>query len=179
VDASEYKLPSGKAAEYRVNDKELKMAKQLIESMADEWKPSDFKDQFSDRLHKVIEERMKQKDLVSHIEGKEEAESESATTAGAGGLRLGGAHQGRRGGLLRGRCSLDAARAGEAPAVPAALPGRRRRHLLLPEALDPGAGQDAQAPAPAREGGRGRVSLRHRRRVAAAARADEYARVPH
>ena len=80
VDASEYKLPSGKAAEYRVNDKELKMAKQLIESMSDEWKPSDYKDQFSDRLHKVIEARMKEKGLVSHIEGKDEEGAEEATT---------------------------------------------------------------------------------------------------
>ena len=80
VDASEYKLPSGKAAEYRVNDKELKMAKQLIESMSDEWKPSDYKDQFSERLHKVIEERMKQKGLVSHIEGKEDGADEAAST---------------------------------------------------------------------------------------------------
>jgi DNA end-binding protein Ku len=80
VDASEYKLPSGKADEYRVNDKELKMAKQLIESMSDEWKPSDYKDQFSERLHKVIEERMKQKGLVSHIEGKDEDGDEAATT---------------------------------------------------------------------------------------------------
>ena len=80
VDASEYKLPSGKTAEYRVNDKELKMAKQLIESMSDEWKPSDYKDQFSERLHKVIEERMKQKGLVSHIEGKEDGADEAAST---------------------------------------------------------------------------------------------------
>ena len=79
VDASEYKLPSGKTAEYRVNDKELKMAKQLIESMSDEWKPSDYKDQFSERLHKVIEARMKEKGLVSHIEGKDEDEAESTT----------------------------------------------------------------------------------------------------
>ena len=80
VDASEYKLPSGKTAEYRVNDKELKMAKQLIESMSDEWKPSEFRDEFSDRLHKVIEDRMKQKGLVSHIEGKDEDGDETATT---------------------------------------------------------------------------------------------------
>jgi DNA end-binding protein Ku len=80
VDASEYKLPSGKADEYRVNDKELRMAKQLIESMADAWNPSEYKDQFSERLHKVIEERMKQKGLVSHIEGKDEDSDEAATT---------------------------------------------------------------------------------------------------
>ena len=80
VDASEYKLPSGKAAEYRVNEKELKMARQLIESMSDEWKPSDFKDQFSERLHAVIEQRMKQKGLVSHIDRDADGESEEATT---------------------------------------------------------------------------------------------------
>jgi DNA end-binding protein Ku len=80
VDLDEYKLPSGKTAEYRVNDKELKMAKQLIESMADAWNPSEYKDQFSERLHKVIEERMKQKGLVSHIEGKDEDADEAATT---------------------------------------------------------------------------------------------------
>jgi DNA end-binding protein Ku len=80
VDASEYKLPSGKAAEYRVNDKELKMARQLIESMSDEWKPSDFKDQFSERLHAVIEQRMKQKGLVSHIDRDKDGEEETATT---------------------------------------------------------------------------------------------------
>jgi len=80
VDASEYKLPSGKTDEYRVNDKELKMARQLIESMSEEWNPAEYKDQFSQRLHKVIDERMKQKGLVSHIEGKEASGDEDATT---------------------------------------------------------------------------------------------------
>jgi DNA end-binding protein Ku len=80
VDASEYKLPSGKAAEYRVNDKELKMAKQLIESMSDEWKPSQFKDEFRERLQAVIEERMKSKGLVSHVDRDKDGENETATT---------------------------------------------------------------------------------------------------
>jgi DNA end-binding protein Ku len=48
--------------------------------MSDEWKPSEFKDQFSERLHKVIEERMQQKGLVSHIDGKDEDADETATT---------------------------------------------------------------------------------------------------
>ena len=80
VDASEYKLPSGKAAEYRVNDKELKMARQLIESMSDEWKPSDFKDEFRERLQAVIEERMKSKGLVSHVDRDKDGDNETATT---------------------------------------------------------------------------------------------------
>jgi DNA end-binding protein Ku len=80
VDAAEYQLPSGKTAEYRVNDKELKMAKQLIESMSDEWRPSQFKDEFRERLQAVIEERMKSKGLVSHVDRDKDGENETATT---------------------------------------------------------------------------------------------------
>ena len=80
VDTSEYKLPSGKTAEYRVNDKELKMARQLIESMADEWKPSDFKDEFRERLQDVIEKRLKQKGLVAHVDRDKDGENETAAT---------------------------------------------------------------------------------------------------
>lgn len=79
IDASEYKLPSGKAAEYRVSEKELKMAQQLIESMAGDWKPEEFKDEFRERLTQVIEDRLKSKGLVTNVEGKED-EDEAATT---------------------------------------------------------------------------------------------------
>ena len=41
------------------------MAEQLIESMSDEWKPADYRDEFRDRLRKVIEKRMKSKGVVS------------------------------------------------------------------------------------------------------------------
>lgn len=80
VDASEYKLPSGKTAEYRVSEKELSMARQLIHSMAEAWKPSDFRDEFRERLSAVIEERLKSKGLVSNVDGNPEAEDETATT---------------------------------------------------------------------------------------------------
>jgi DNA end-binding protein Ku len=79
VDASEYKLPSGKAEEYRVSAKELSMAEQLIESMAGEWKPDEFKDEFRERLTHVIEDRLKSKGLVTNVEGKDD-EDEEATT---------------------------------------------------------------------------------------------------
>jgi len=80
IDASEYKLPAGNAVEYRVNDKELTMAKQLIESMADKWKPENFRDEFKKRLSAVIEKRLKKKGLVSNIERTEESDEETATT---------------------------------------------------------------------------------------------------
>jgi DNA end-binding protein Ku len=80
IETSEYKLPAGNAAEYRVNDKELTMAKQLIESMADKWKPENFRDEFKKRLSAVIEKRLKKKGLVSNVERKDEAGEETATT---------------------------------------------------------------------------------------------------
>jgi DNA end-binding protein Ku len=80
IDSSEYKLPTGNTAGYRVSDKELKMARQLVESMADKWKPDDFRDEFRKRLSAVIEKRLKSKGLVSNVEGKDEGSEETATT---------------------------------------------------------------------------------------------------
>jgi len=57
------------------------MAAQLIKSMSGEWKPGDFRDEFRDRLQKVIEKRMKSKGLVTPEDDGEEAEtSEGAAT---------------------------------------------------------------------------------------------------
>lgn len=61
VDAGDYPIPSGKAADFRINANELKMAEQLIASMEGTWKPDDFRDEYRVRLHKVIEKRVKQK----------------------------------------------------------------------------------------------------------------------
>jgi len=40
------------------------MAEQLIKSMSGEWKPESYKDDFRQRLHKVIEQRVKSKKVV-------------------------------------------------------------------------------------------------------------------
>jgi DNA end-binding protein Ku len=65
VDASDFNLPSKSASDYRISPKEFEMAQALIESMAGEWKPGDYRDEFRARLHKVIEKRLKQKGVVS------------------------------------------------------------------------------------------------------------------
>lgn len=65
VDIEDFNLPSKSASEYRVSAKELDMARALIESMAGDWKPGDYRDEFRSRLHKVIEKRLKQKGVVS------------------------------------------------------------------------------------------------------------------
>ncbi len=64
VDISEYKIPDKAASEYRIAPKELEMAEQLIESMAGEWKPGDYRDEFRERLTKVIQDKMKSKGLT-------------------------------------------------------------------------------------------------------------------
>jgi DNA end-binding protein Ku len=80
VDAEDYKIPEGTASQYRISPKEIQMAEQLIESMSDDWNPADYRDEFRDRLRKVIEKRMKSKGVVS-TEPEAEAEMpENATT---------------------------------------------------------------------------------------------------
>lgn len=60
VAMDEYQLPKGKPSDYRVQKAELAMARELIESMSTPWKPADYKDEYRDRLTKIIEKRMKQ-----------------------------------------------------------------------------------------------------------------------
>ena len=79
IDASEYKLPAGKTDQYRVSTKELDMARKLIQSMADDWKPELFRDEFRERLSAVIEKRLKSKGLVA-VDGKAEGDEEEAST---------------------------------------------------------------------------------------------------
>jgi DNA end-binding protein Ku len=74
VALSDYEIPSGSAASHRVTKPEMQMARQLIESMATKWKPSDYKDEFRARLHKAIEKRMKSKGVVTPPAEEEAAE---------------------------------------------------------------------------------------------------------
>ena len=78
VDASEYELPAGSARAWHVTPREMEMAEMLMESMTDEWKPADYKDEFRERLSEVIKKRIKQKE-TAHIEDEREDEGEEAT----------------------------------------------------------------------------------------------------
>jgi DNA end-binding protein Ku len=80
VDPAEHRLPEGATGDYRISDKEREMAKQLIESMSGEWDPSAYKDEFRERLEKVIRERMKSKGLVAKPEEDEREAHADATT---------------------------------------------------------------------------------------------------
>lgn len=56
------------------------MATQLIESMSGVWKPGDFRDEFRERLSKVIQKRMKSKGLVQSVDDAEDRTPEGAAT---------------------------------------------------------------------------------------------------
>ena len=79
VAVEDYKLPTAKPAGAKISKAEMDMAEKLIESMSAEWKPGDFKDEFRERLSKVIEKRMKAKGVTRSIEEEPEV-PEDATT---------------------------------------------------------------------------------------------------
>lgn len=80
VDPAEYKLPGGKASEYRIAPKELAMATQLVESMSTSWNPQDYHDEFRTRLSEIIRKRIKQKGKTSKVLDEPEEADESAAT---------------------------------------------------------------------------------------------------
>jgi len=79
VDPEDYKLPSGAQKDYRITPKEQEMAKQLIESMAGEWKPDDFHDEFRARLEAVLKKRIKAKGGTTRIEETPTANDDETT----------------------------------------------------------------------------------------------------
>jgi DNA end-binding protein Ku len=79
VDVEEYNIPEGARGDYRITPKELEFSEQLIQTMSGEWKPGEYQDEFRERLHKVIKDRMKAHGVVKREEGEPEV-PESATT---------------------------------------------------------------------------------------------------
>lgn len=74
ADLDSYPIPDEKPSHYRITAKELTMAEQLVDSMTTTWNPDEFKDEFRDRLKRVIEKRMKSKGALAKHE-PEEAET--------------------------------------------------------------------------------------------------------
>lgn len=79
VDFDEYAIPEGAKGDYRITAKELAFSEQLIETMSGEFDPEDYKDEFRERLHKVVDERMKAHGVVRRAPEEPEAEEGTAT----------------------------------------------------------------------------------------------------
>lgn len=83
VARDEFRLPEGKPAEFKISPREIDMAAQLIESMAVEWNPDDYKDDFREKLSAIVEKMVKEQsdDLVAEDDDAPEEE----TSGGKGG----------------------------------------------------------------------------------------------
>jgi DNA end-binding protein Ku len=81
VPADEFTFPSGALTKYRINATELRMAEELLKSMTDTWNPADYKDEFRDKLRKLIQSRVnKAKGKVTLVmEGGEKPPENAAT----------------------------------------------------------------------------------------------------
>lgn len=58
VKADSFNLPSGSAKSYRITPKEVDMAAQVLESMTASWDPDNYKDEFREKLRKIIDEQV-------------------------------------------------------------------------------------------------------------------------
>jgi DNA end-binding protein Ku len=83
VALEDYNLPEKGEGNYRIQKAERDMARQLIDSMSVKWKPADYKDEYRDRLTKVIEQRIKQTGKTTAIDDTrlrdDEDEGDAAT----------------------------------------------------------------------------------------------------
>lgn len=79
VPVEEYNIPEGTASKWHVTPKEMEMATTLLESMATDFKPEDYKDEFKERLSAAIKKRMKQKGATTSVEEEETAAPEATT----------------------------------------------------------------------------------------------------
>lgn len=79
VPVEEYDFPERSLDAYRISDKELDMAKSLVESMASKWAPKDYRDEFRLRLQKVIEARVRSKGKKVRVEEEEAPAGDTAT----------------------------------------------------------------------------------------------------
>ena len=80
VDPEEYRLPEGKSSKWKITPREVEMAEQLISSMAGDWEPEQFKDDFRIRLQEVIEQRVRSKKVVQDDDPEQETPPEGSAT---------------------------------------------------------------------------------------------------
>jgi len=80
ADLDDFKLPDGDVGDYKFSKAELAMARQLIDSMAIEWDPSHYHDEFRERLQAMIDERIRKQGVVTRPIESEAAMPQNAAT---------------------------------------------------------------------------------------------------
>ncbi|MDI1238244.1 MAG: Ku protein [Polaromonas sp.] len=76
----ELDLPPEGAKAAGLSEKELSMARQLVDDMTDTWKPEQFKDSFTDAIMALVQQKVKQ----GKVESVEQPEAAAESSGGAG-----------------------------------------------------------------------------------------------
>jgi DNA end-binding protein Ku len=79
VDINEYNVPEGGTSKWHISPKEMEMATTLLESMASDFDPEAYRDEFKERLSAAIKKRLKAKGATTTVE-EEETPAHDATT---------------------------------------------------------------------------------------------------
>jgi DNA end-binding protein Ku len=77
VAAKDFNFPSGALSKFRITAAELTMAENLLKSMAKEWKPAQYKDDFRDKLRKLLQKRVDKAHGTLSIDEKDTEDTES------------------------------------------------------------------------------------------------------
>lgn len=70
---AEFSLPEGDVGSYKITDKEIKLATQLVDAQTSKWEPEKYKDEYRDELLKWIELKA-EKGEVTALEGHDDDE---------------------------------------------------------------------------------------------------------
>jgi len=76
VEAAEFNFPSGALSKYRITPAELSMAENLLKSMSGAWKPASYKDEFRDKLRKLLQKHVDKAHGTLTLDEKESEGSE-------------------------------------------------------------------------------------------------------
>lgn len=76
---TEFSLPEGDAKAYKVTEKEVQLAKQLVDAQTSKWEPDKYKDEYRDELLKFIELKAEKGEVTAIDAHDEEAVPEMAT----------------------------------------------------------------------------------------------------
>lgn len=75
-DAAELEVPDQNIKSYKISEKELTLAQQLVESMSTDWRPEQYQDEYRDALMKWIEKKSKSGATAVAASSEEKEEEE-------------------------------------------------------------------------------------------------------
>lgn len=71
---SDFELPESNLKKYKINSKEMEVAKQLVDSMTSKWNPNSYHDEYRDALHQWIDRK------IRHVKPKKSKHKKSSLT---------------------------------------------------------------------------------------------------